>query len=82
MDVPHLKLPEAKDLLYVVKPIGEYEPFKNKSDIDKEEERRNRMEGNTKKDNLPDPKTEKKPFDSEPKNHAEIRDCNSILTGE
>ena len=28
MDSPKLKVPEAKDSLYVTKPIGQYEPLK------------------------------------------------------
>lgn len=84
LDAPQLKLPEAKDLLYVVKPVGEYEPYrKGKDDKSSIDDERSAKPDDNRKDYLPDPKElPKKIFDSEPKNHAEIRDCQAALTGE
>ncbi|KAL4498636.1 hypothetical protein ABPG72_019754 [Tetrahymena utriculariae] len=66
VEPPSLNLPEAKESLFVTKPIDDYEPFKQ-DDIKHFE---------------PDPNVPvKKKFSSEPKNHSEIRDVNATLDG-
>lgn len=69
---PQLNLPEAKDTLYVTKPIDKYEPAKPTKLID----------GKLKQFN-PDPNTtNKKKFPVEPKTHSEIRDTTMELSPE
>jgi hypothetical protein len=82
-DSPKLKLPEAKDTLFVTKPIGDYEPIKS-SATGKTDAGMNSSQGVglAKFDPNPDQVWKKKKFNSEPKNHAEIRDISKPLTGE
>lgn len=69
LECPKLQLPEAKDTLFVTKPIADYEPLKP------DEETCIKFEPN------PDHIVKKK-FPSEPRNHAEIRDISQTLNGE
>ena len=79
LESPKLKLPEPKDNLWVVKPIGQYEPMYLEENIQK-------TIGKT-----PDDKPEV--YDSQknkkqnataeiPRTHQEIRECNLELSGE
>lgn len=69
---PKLSLPEAKDTLFVTKPIDKYEPVKLAKKSDGKQIQFN-----------PDPNTvSKKKFPSEPKTHSEIRDTTMELTPE
>ena len=67
LDDPKLKLPECKDTLHVMKPIGKYEPYKQDAEL--------------KTFNPKDTDFIKKKYSPEPKSHAEIRDMNRTLTG-
>jgi hypothetical protein len=64
LDPQKHSLPEAKDPLHVIKPIGKYEPRVIKSNKTKVEEKPFEVD--------PD-KFHKKKFPSEPKSHGEIR---------
>jgi hypothetical protein len=69
---PQLNLPEAKDTLFVTKPIDKYEPVKPVTKSDGKQVPFN-----------PDPNTvSKKKYPSEPKTHSEIRDTTMELTPE
>lgn len=68
LDSPHMKLPEAKDRLFVTKPLMSYEPVHQDDEVKKFD---------------PDPNERvKKKFPSEPNNHAEIRDISQTLSGD
>ena len=76
---PKLKLPEPKDNLWVVKPIGQYEPVYMEENIQK-------TIGKT-PDDIPEIyDSQKKDKDSGtgeiPRTHQEIRECNLELSGE
>ena len=79
LDSPRLKLPEPKDTLWVIKPIGQYEPIYMEENIKKQI-------GKT-PDDMPDDIENKKITSSNqtgeiPRTHQEIRECNLELTGE
>ena len=79
LDSPRLKLPEPKDTLWVIKPIGQYEPIYMEENIKKQI-------GKT-PDDMPDDIENKKVAGSNqtseiPRTHQEIRECNLELTGE
>ena len=66
-DSPKLSLPTQKENLFVLKPIDRYEPTHIKSS----------------QGFHPDPNSKlKRKYPSEPKTHAEIRDCEIELNGE
>lgn len=70
-DSPRFNLPEAKEHLWVVKPIGKYEPISTIDTID------------TKRQVLdPDVKPPEKLPDLVPKTHKEKKDCEMELSGE
>ena len=79
LESPKLKLPDPKDNLWVVKPIGQYEP------VYMEESVKNAI-GKTPDD--PPEEISKKKKDKEnktgevPRTHQEIRECNLELSGE
>lgn len=62
LQTPTLKLLETKDNLYVEKPIGKYETYKNEDNVAI-------VKFDPKADHII-----KKKFPSEPRNHQEIRD--------
>ena len=78
LDSPRLKLPDPKDTLWVVKPIGQYEPIYMEENIKKQI-------GKTPED-LPDDLEIKKVTGNQtgeiPRTHQEIRECNLELSGE
>ena len=79
LDSPRLKLPEPKDTLWVIKPIGQYEPIYMEENIKK-------AIGKT-PDDMPDEIENKKTSNNNqtgeiPRTHQEIRECNLELTGE
>ena len=79
LDSPRLKLPEPKDTLWVIKPIGQYEPIYMEENIKKQI-------GKT-PDDMPDDIENKKISSSNqtgeiPRTHQEIRECNLELSGE
>ena len=79
LDSPRLKLPEPKDTLWVIKPIGQYEPIYMEENIKK-------AIGKT-PDDMPDEIENKKLSNNNqtgeiPRTHQEIRECNLELTGE
>ena len=78
LDSPRLKLPDPKDTLWVVKPIGQYEPIYMEENIKKQI-------GKTPED-MPDDLEIKKVTGNVtgeiPRTHQEIRECNLELSGE
>ena len=78
LDSPRLKLPDPKDTLWVVKPIGQYEPIYMEENIKKQI-------GKTPED-MPDDLEIKKVTGNItgeiPRTHQEIRECNLELSGE
>lgn len=66
LDSPRFDLPTDKERLFVIKPIGPYEPY-----IKHAGSRFN-----------PDPNTSCKPLPSKPNSHTVMRDCNQELDGE
>jgi len=79
LESPKLKLPDPKDNLWVVKPIGQYEP------VYMEESVKNAI-GKT-PDDLPEVVSKKKKDRDNktgevPRTHQEIRECNLELSGE
>ena len=78
LDSPRLKLPEPKDTLWVVKPIGQYEPTYMEESIKK-------AIGKTPDDMPEDMETKKGDANKTgevPRTHQEIRECNMELSGE
>ena len=77
LDSPRLKLPEPKDTLWVVKPIGQYEPAFLEESIKK-------AIGKTPDDMPEDMETKKGDAKTGevPRTHQEIRECNMELSGE
>jgi hypothetical protein len=68
-----LNLPEAKDTLFVTKPIDKYEPLRPEKEVD----------GKVLKNFNPNPNLlVKKKFPHEPKTHGEIRDTSIELSAE
>ena len=78
LDSPRLKLPDPKDTLWVIKPIGQYEPIYMEENIKKQI-------GKTPED-MPDDLEIKKVTGNQtgeiPRTHQEIRECNLELSGE
>ena len=78
LDSPRLKLPDPKDTLWVIKPIGQYEPIYLEENIKKQL-------GKTPED-MPDDLEIKKVTGNQtgeiPRTHQEIRECNLELSGE
>lgn len=79
LDSPRLKLPDPKDTLWVVKPIGQYEPTYMEESIKK-------AIGKT-PDDMPEDNETKNSDNSNktgevPRTHQEIRECNLELSGE
>ena len=76
---PYLKLPEPKDNLWVVKPIGQYEPMYMEENIQK-------AIGKTPDDTPEVYESQKKNKENAtgeiPRTHQEIRECNMELSGE
>ena len=79
LESPKLKLPDPKDNLWVVKPIGQYEP------VYMEESVKNAI-GKTPDDPPEEYSKKKKNKDNKtgeiPRTHQEIRECNLELSGE
>ena len=77
LDSPRLKLPEPKDTLWVVKPIGQYEPAFMEDTVKK-------AIGKT-ADDMPETvetSNESNKTGEVPRTHQEIRECNMELSGE
>ncbi len=73
LEPPKLSLPEQIDPLYVVKPIGPYEPINQSS-------RKRAKQGE--KGQESENRIIRKKFKPEPTTQAELRDCSAELTGE